>query len=236
MTDRKRKNALKRLYGRTPAMEILLLIFIAYLIVFLCITVVAIATIFISEPLGILLFITVLCLLIIGIALYLLETLIAHFKQCKRMETAYQALSGQEQNELLYIAASYQPKKRICFNETYLYGNMRQLRKKRKKMTYLPNFRYVRLQEIAWIYKIEQSVAMVDTTLMTNNILQINPILRIHLYHGERLQGDCRYTDLNTLSELIKAQNPGCKIGYRKEWEEYFNKRHITDTIYHGQR
>ncbi|MCI8326536.1 MAG: hypothetical protein HFI37_02020 [Lachnospiraceae bacterium] len=222
MTDRKRKNVLKRLYGRVPAMEILLLIFIVYLTAFLCITVVAIATIFVSEPLGILLFITVLCLLMMGIALYILEMIIAHFKQCKRMEVSYKALSGQEQNELFHIAASYQPKKRICFNGTYLYGNMRQLRKKCKKLAYLPNFHYVRLQEIAWIYKIEQSTVMVDTTLLTGNMMQTDTILRVHLYHGERLQGDCRYTDLNTLFELIQVQNPGCKIGYWKEWEEYF--------------
>lgn len=222
MTDRKRKNVLKRLYGKAPAMEILLLTFIAYLTTFLCITVVAIATIFVSEPLGILLFITVLCFLMMGIVLYMLEMMVAHFKQCKGMEASYKALSGQEQNELFHIAASYQPKKRICFNGTYLYGNMRQLRKKSKKLTYLPNFHYVRLQEIAWVYKIEQSMAVFDTTLMTNNIIQTNTILRVHLYHGECLQGDCRYTDLNTLFELIKVQNPGCKIGYRKEWEEYF--------------
>ncbi len=222
MTDRKRNSVLKRLYGRAPVMEILLFIFVAYLAAFLCITVVAIAVIFVSEPPGVLLFISFLCLLLMGIALYMLEMIIAHFKQCKEMEASYKALSGREQNELFQIAASYQPKKRICFNGTYLYGNMRQLRKKCKKLTYLPSFHYVRLREIAWIYKIEQSMAMADTTLMTSNMIQTNTILRVHLYHGERLQGDCRYTDLNTLSELIKVQNPGCKIGYRKEWEEYF--------------
>lgn len=220
MTDRKRKNALRRLYGRAPAMELLLLIFIALMTAFLCVTVVMIVTIFVSEPLGVLLFMKVLCLMMAGIALYLLETILAHFKQCKGMEAAYKALSGQEQKNLLSIAASYQPKKRICFNGTYLYGNMRQLREKRKKMTYLPNFHYVRLQEIAWIYKIEQSMAVVDTTQMTSNMIHVNTILRVHLHHGERLQGDCRYTDLDTLFELIKEKNPGCKIGYRKEWEE----------------
>lgn len=222
MTEGKGKHVLKRLYGRAPAMEILLLIFIAYLMALLCVIVVAIATIFVSQPRGILVFITVLSFLMMGIALYLLETVIAHFKQCKEMKASYKALSCQEQNELFHIAASYQPKKRLCFNGTYLYGNMRQLRKKCKKMTYLPNFHCIRLQEIAWIYKIEQSMVMVDTTLMTSNMIQTNTILRVHLYHGERLQGDCRYTDLNTLVELIKEQNPDCKIGYRKEWEESF--------------
>lgn len=85
MTERKKKNALTRLYGRTPVIEILL---------------------------------------------FMIEMIVLHFKQCKGMETAYKALSGQEQNELLHIAASYQPKRKICFNRKYLYGNMRQLRKK----------------------------------------------------------------------------------------------------------
>lgn len=222
MAERKRKNVLKRLYGRMPVIEILLFIFVAYLITFLFITVAAIATMFVSEPLGVKLFLSFLCLLMMGMALLMIEMIFAHFKQCKEMEAAYKVLSGQEQNELFYIAASYQPKKRICFNRTYLYGNMRQLRKKCKKMTYLPNFHYIRLQEIAWIYKIEQSVAMFDTITMTSNSIPANTILRVHLYHGECLQGDCRYTDLDTLYELIREQNPGCRIGYKKEWEEYF--------------
>lgn len=222
MTERKRKNALRRLYGRVPVMEILLYIFIAYLAAFFCFGIVLICTIFKSEPLGFLVFITVLSLLIMGIALWLLEMILAHFKQCRGMKADYEALSGQERNELLRLAASYRPKRGICFNRTYLYGNMRQLRKKFKKLTYLPNFHYVRFQEIAWVYKIEESMAMYDTMLMTSSRLQTNTILRIYLYNGKCLQGNGRYTDLNTLAEQIRAQNPGCRCGYRKEWEEYF--------------
>ncbi|MDE7479439.1 MAG: hypothetical protein K2M91_16140 [Lachnospiraceae bacterium] len=222
MTEKKRKNALRCLYGRAPVMEILLIIFIVYLAAFFCGTAVLTVLLFISEPISELLVMIVLCLLFLGLTLYILEMIMAHFKQCKEMETAYKALSGQEQDALLRIAASYQPKRGICFNETYLFGNMRQLRRKSKKLTYLPNFHYVHLQEIAWIYKIEQNVAMVNTTMMTSHTVQTYSDLRVHLYNGERLQGDCRYTDLDTLFELIKAQNPGCKIGYRKEWEAYF--------------
>ena len=219
LTEREKKKALKRLYGKSTGL--IAVVLLLFLIMLLCGTMVCLLVFWfgmenLEETILMYLFLAV----YVGIVFYFLDLITGYFIHCRILKEQYENLPHWKKEKLLLLAHKYKRNQGICCDGQYVYGIMVELRRKRKKMVYMRTFRYVEISELIWVHRINEYVHMQSgiEPNSTNYVVQGAQILRMYIQDGRYLQGDCSKFEVSELFELLREKNPRCRLGYRKEW------------------
>ena len=127
---------------------------------------------------------------------------------------------------LIDLANRYGKAKRIRTNGSYIYGTMAEQRPGRKNFLYPIAFRYIKPAEVIWAYVIQYQATVGSATnpsLPTSTVSEYK--LRLYQQDGRYLQGNYNQGALEELFAILKEQNPSCKIGYKKEYEQWLKER-----------
>lgn len=221
LTEKERKKALQRLYGKAPGMVALLIIFLVLCLSLLIVSVVVLHLFGGVDNLesGIIIF--TLLLLIGGISLLFMSMLADYLIRSKRLQEQYETLPGWRKEKLLYLAHTYDKRDGICFDEDYIYGNLGQAKRGKETQPMVLAFLYIDIRELAWAYRVENFTA-ISTPHANQAYYCRENLIRFYTHDGTRFQGKSRYTDEEGLLKMIQQQNPNCRLGYRKEWEKEF--------------
>lgn len=217
MTAKEEKKALGRLYGKATGIVVMceIMLFIEALVlvgVFILLKMNGeVDWEYMTGPI-------VLIAIIVVEMLFFIYNLLGQRKHCRILKEKYEALPSHKQKELLMLAHKYRKKAGVCFNENYIYGIMSETRENRKKATYIRKFLYVDIRELSWIYKIENSIVMVNSYTNQPSSVHTGNDDKICFFtrDGKCFQGGAKYTDTKALVEAIRSKNPSCKIGYKK--------------------
>ena len=154
------------------------------------------------------------------------DLLFGYYSHRHILEQQYENLTQDKREMLLDLANRYGKTKRIRTNGTFIYGNMAEQRPDRKRALYPIAFRYIKPTEVIWAYVIQQQATVGSITTPsypTSTICEYR--LRVYLQDGKYLQGNYRQGASDDIFDVLKEQNPSCKIGYKKEYVKWLKER-----------
>lgn len=221
MTEKQRACALKRLYGRNPKAEITWIVLSAILLL-LCVVGAFVFKEKDDYTQGEKIIVGIVMLLPVAEALYFLWNLTVHFKHCAKLKERYHNLPCFQQEGLLRLAYKYNPKQGICYNDKYILGMVSNAKKKGMIGMIAPKeFEYAALSDVIWIYKRIVSAASWNMYLGSSltRMPQEDQIV-FYVRDGRKFAGLGGDADMEHLFDTVRARNPMCKCGYRKEWEK----------------
>lgn len=224
LTEKERKKALQRLYGKAPGIAAMLMVFLVLVVIMGIVCIGIFATFGMEDNLEAGICILTLGLLIGGISLLFVSMLADYFIRSKRLKEKYETLPSWRKEKLLYLAHTYDKSDGICFDEDYIYGILSEAKRGKETQPYVIAFLYIDIQELAWAYRVENYTA-ISTAHSNQTYYNRENMIRFYTHDGTRFQGRSGYTDEEGLLKMIQQQNPKCRLGYKKEWEKEWKKR-----------
>ena len=227
MTDKQKTYAQKRLYGKSSAGPLLTTVLIILIILEAASIAVSIwleKTVLIANDYmsGLYIINGIYIIFIIVFA----DLLFGYYSHSHILVQQYESLTQDKREMLLELANRYGKRKNICTNGTYIYGNMAEQRPDRKRILYPIAFRYIKPAEVIWAYVIQHQATVgnaLNPGYPTSTVYEYK--LRLYLQDGRYLQGSYRQGELKDIFDVLKEQNPSCKLGYKKEYMKWLKER-----------
>ena len=214
------------LYGRNLKIEILMITYLGFLCVIGLLGTSFAFLLFSNssdkESALMIAFVLVLLLSVIMLFIYMLAK---HFQHCRNVKSEYQNLTSSQKSELLSLAQGYRSGSGIRYSENYIYGTMNCIKNCRSKLPNIGCFMYVNMTDVAWFFKIQGTFAYTGNHSAVVKISRLPPEFCICTYGGKCYKGAGDESYLSKLYELLKVKSPGCRFGYRREWEKEFKNR-----------
>ena len=227
MTDKERTHAQKRLCGKSSAgilITTVLIILIILEAILIAISIWLQKNTFLTNDYmyGLYLMNGMYLLIFLAFA----DFLFGYYSHRHILEQQYENLTQDKREMLLDLANRYRKAKYLHTNGTYIYGTMAEQRPGRKRALYPIAFRYIKPTEVIWAYVIQQQAtvgSITNPSYPTSTICEYR--LRLYLQDGRYLQGNYRQGAADDIFDVLKEQNPSCKIGYKKEYVKWLKER-----------
>ncbi len=217
------------LYGRNLKIEILMITYLGFLCVIGLLGTSFAFLLFSNssdkESALMIAFVLLLLLSVIMLFIYMLAKHFQHFQHCRNVKSEYQNLTSSQKSELLSLAQGYRSGSGIRYSENYIYGTMNCIKNCRSKLPNIGCFMYVNMTDVAWFFKIQGTFAYTGNHSAVVKIYRLPPEFCICTYGGKCYKGAGDESYLSKLYELLKVKSPGCRFGYRREWEKEFKNR-----------
>ena len=227
MTDKQKMYAQKRLYGKSSVGILLTTVLIILIILGAALIAVSIwlqktALIANDDMYGLYITDGIYLIFIVVFA----DLVFGYYSHSRILVQQYENLTQNKREMLLDLANRYGKGKNICTNGTYIYGNMAEQRPDRKRILYPIAFRYIKPAEVIWAYVIQHQATVGNAQnpgYPTSIVCEYK--LRLYLQDGRYLQGSYRQGQLEDIFDVLKEQNPSCKLGYKKEYIKWLKER-----------
>jgi len=161
-------------------------------------------------------------LFLLSVIVLFIYMLAKHFQHCRKVKSEYQNLTSSQKSELLSLAQGYRSRTGIRYSDNYIYGTMNCIKNCRSKLPNIGCFMYVNMTEVAWIFKIQKTFVFAHNYSPLVKISKLPTEFCIYTYSGKCYKGTGNESEFPKLYDLLKVKSPGCRFGYRKEWEKEF--------------
>lgn len=223
MINKEKDHAKKRLCGKSSVGVLLIIVLILLLLLWAGLIAISIWLHLTNDSMS---EIYIMDAIYFIICIVFVDYLFGYHSHCCILEQQYELLTQDKREMLLDLANRYGKAKNIRTNGTYIYGIMAEQRHGRKRSMYPIAFRYIKPTEVIWAYVIQYQATVGSATtpgLPTSTVSEYK--LRLYLQDGRYLQGSYRQGALDDIFDVLKEQNPSCKLGYKKEYVKWLKER-----------